>query len=155
MLSRVGHRTVSHSVELGTSTSPYLLQYAATVASSRSTIDSILRIFYSEDDRIRIPSILDHCTLIYQPGAPIGRFSCQDANYFHIVAVIWHMAKTRKYSAKLLQIAHITYKVCRATSRHPRASSLILILFHMYMVSLAVECSRLTPRDFLLFSCSL
>jgi len=49
MLSRVGHHTVSRSVELGTSTPPYLLQYAATarLAPSRSIIDSILRVFYS------------------------------------------------------------------------------------------------------------
>jgi len=49
MLSRVGHRTVSRSVELGTSIPLYLLQYAATarVASSRSMIDSILGVFYS------------------------------------------------------------------------------------------------------------
>ena len=49
MLSRVGHHTVSRSVELGTSTPPYLLQYAASarLAPSRSIIDSILRMFYS------------------------------------------------------------------------------------------------------------
>ena len=38
---------MSHSVELGTSTPTYLLQYAASarLAPSRSIIDSILRMF--------------------------------------------------------------------------------------------------------------
>ena len=77
-----------------------------------------------------------YCAFIHQPGTPIRKSSCEEAYYFHIVAVI--AAKTRKYPPKL-QLAARRHAI--RTRRHS--------LFHI------VECSRLTPRDFPLFSCSL
>jgi hypothetical protein len=57
MFGRVGHRTVCRSVELGTSPSSYLLQYAATahLAPSHSIIDidTILGVFYSASWTVR------------------------------------------------------------------------------------------------------
>ena len=74
-------------------------------------------------------------TLGHQPVIHIRSSSCQEVNYFNLVAVM--VAKCQKYSAKLLTLQRVQHDTCGRAC----------VLFHIMIVYLVLECPWLISRD--------